>query len=98
MSRTRSSTGASRPRTAGPGTGPRMAEATLVARGVRVSRGGTEVLRGVDLAVHGGERLGLTGPSGAGKTVLLSAIAGLVAPEGGDVLLDGDPLGAQAAT
>jgi putative ABC transport system ATP-binding protein len=64
----------------------------LVASGVRVSRGGTEVLRGVDLTLRGGERLALTGPSGSGKTVLLSVLSGLVRPEGGTVLLGGRPL------
>ncbi|GAA3552891.1 lipoprotein-releasing ABC transporter ATP-binding protein LolD [Microlunatus spumicola] len=66
----------------------------LEARGIRVSRGGTEVLRGVDLALHAGERLALTGPSGSGKTVLLSILAGLAAPSSGAVLLDGRPLDA----
>jgi putative ABC transport system ATP-binding protein len=64
----------------------------LVAEGVRVSRGGVEILRGVDLTVRGGERLALTGPSGSGKTVLLSVLAGLARPESGTVLLDARPL------
>ena len=64
----------------------------LVARGIRVSRGGAEILRGVDLTLWGGERLALTGPSGSGKTVLLSVLAGLARPEGGTVLLGGRPL------
>jgi ABC-type lipoprotein export system ATPase subunit len=70
----------------------------LVGQGIRVSRGGTEVLRGVDLAVRAGERLALTGPSGSGKTVLLSILAGLAAPSAGAVLLDGRPLPAHGAT
>jgi putative ABC transport system ATP-binding protein len=64
----------------------------LVASDVRVSRGGAEILRGVDLTLRGGERLALTGPSGSGKTVLLSVLAGLVRPGGGTVLLGGRPL------
>jgi putative ABC transport system ATP-binding protein len=64
----------------------------LEGRDVRVSRGGAEVLRGVDLSLHAGERLALTGPSGSGKTVLLSILAGLAAPASGAVLLDGRPL------
>jgi len=79
---------------------------TLAARGVRVGYDGTEVLRGVDLEVHGGERVALTGPSGSGKTVLLGVLAGLTplappsgstGPTGartGEVLLDGRPLAA----
>ena len=70
------------------------ADVELVARAVRVSRGGTEILRGVDVTLCGGERLALTGPSGSGKTVLLSLLAGLAQPESGTVLLDGRPLAA----
>jgi putative ABC transport system ATP-binding protein len=73
------------------GTGGRGPVA-LVAEGVRVSRGGAEILHGVDLTVHGGERLALTGPSGSGKTLLLSVLAGLAPPDGGTVVLDGRPL------
>jgi putative ABC transport system ATP-binding protein len=68
------------------------ARVELVARGVRVSLGGSEILRGVDLTLHGGERLALTGPSGSGKTVLLSILAGLARPASGTVTLDGRPL------
>lgn len=64
----------------------------LVARDVRVARGGVEILRGVDVTLRGGERLALTGPSGSGKTVLLGILAGLARPESGTVLLDGRPL------
>lgn len=64
----------------------------LVGRGLRLSRGGVEILRGTDLTLRGGERLALTGPSGSGKTVLLSVLAGLTHPEGGTVTLDGRPL------
>lgn len=64
----------------------------LVGRGLRLTRGGAEILRGVDVEVHGGERVALTGPSGSGKTVLLSLLAGLVRPDAGEVRLDGRPL------
>jgi multiple sugar transport system ATP-binding protein len=46
-------------------------------------------LDAVSLAVGEGETLALFGPSGAGKTVLLRAIAGLVEPDAGRVLLGG---------
>lgn len=74
------------------GTGVGRDRVELEARGVRVSRGGTEILRGVDVTLRGGERLALTGPSGSGKTVLLSVLAGLARPESGTVMLDGLPL------
>ena len=47
------------------------------------------VLDGVTLTVAEGETLVLFGPSGAGKTVLLRLIAGVVEPDGGTVRLDG---------
>ena len=49
--------------------------------------GKTEVLGGIDLDVEEGEFIAILGFSGAGKTTLISAIAGLVEPDSGDVLL-----------
>jgi len=54
-----------------------------------------EVLRGVDLAVAPGETLVLFGPSGAGKTVLLRAIAGLEPGALGQVVIDGQDVSAR---
>ncbi len=51
---------------------------------------GEVVLDHVSLSVDPGETLVLFGPSGAGKTVLLRLIAGVVAPEEGTVAIDGD--------
>ncbi len=48
------------------------------------------VLRGVDLRVETGEMFGLFGPSGTGKSVLLKTTIGLVIPDRGDVVLDGE--------
>jgi ABC-type lipoprotein export system ATPase subunit len=68
----------------------------LVAENIRrtYTLGGTslEVLRGVNLTVHAGERVFLCGPSGAGKTTLLYVLGGLESPDGGRVLLDGESL------
>jgi iron(III) transport system ATP-binding protein len=47
------------------------------------------VLRGVNLAIAPGECLGLKGATGSGKTTLIRIIAGLMAPDGGEVHLDG---------
>jgi len=49
----------------------------------------TEVLGGIDLDVQEGEFIAVLGFSGSGKTTLISAIAGLVEPDGGEILLKG---------
>lgn len=51
-----------------------------------------EVLRGLDLEVRGGERLGVIGASGSGKTTLLQILGGLDRPDGGRVEIDGRDL------
>jgi phospholipid/cholesterol/gamma-HCH transport system ATP-binding protein len=50
------------------------------------------VLRGVDLEVRRGEVLGVIGPGGHGKSVLLKCLAGLLTPDAGRVLVDGEDL------
>ncbi len=47
------------------------------------------VLTGVNLTVRTGETLALVGPSGTGKSVLLKTTIGLIVPDRGDVLVDG---------
>ncbi len=49
---------------------------------------GKKVVNGVSLSVRQGEIVGLLGPNGAGKTTTFYMIVGLVAPEGGKVLLN----------
>ncbi len=51
-----------------------------------------DVLRGLDLAVAGGEALAIVGPSGCGKTTLLRVLAGLEAADRGEVRIDGAPV------
>ena len=54
--------------------------------------GGRPVLRDVSVTVQRGEMLAVTGPSGAGKTTLISGMAGLLRPAAGSVAVDGVPL------
>ena len=53
---------------------------------------GKTVLRDVSLEVQPGETLYILGRNGSGKTTLLSCLAGLLKPDGGEVLLDDKPI------
>ena len=70
--------------------------AQAVAR--RFQEGSTtlEVLRGLNLEVCAGERLGVIGASGSGKTTLLQILGGLDKPDGGRVEIEGRDLHALA--
>ncbi|MCL3881441.1 LPS export ABC transporter ATP-binding protein [Marivita sp. GX14005] len=62
----------------------------LVVRQLRKSYKKRVVIRDVTLEVQRGEVVALLGPNGSGKTTSFYAIAGLVNPEGGQVLIDGE--------
>jgi ribose transport system ATP-binding protein len=59
---------------------------------VAKSFGGVHALKGVSLSLGAGEVHGLVGANGAGKSTLIRILAGLVAPDGGQVLVDGAPV------
>jgi phospholipid/cholesterol/gamma-HCH transport system ATP-binding protein len=59
-------------------------------KGVTKSFGPKEVLRGIDLSVATGQSMVIIGGSGTGKSVLLKCILGLVQPDAGTILLDGE--------
>ena len=65
---------------------------TLKAVAVSKSYGGRRVVNGVGLEITGGEVVGLLGPNGAGKTTTFHMIVGLVQPDEGKVLLNGEDL------
>ena len=56
---------------------------------MHLSRGGTPVLRGLNLAVEDGETLALVGRSGAGKSTILKAINRLLSPDAGEIVVRG---------
>jgi phospholipid/cholesterol/gamma-HCH transport system ATP-binding protein len=58
-------------------------------RGLHMSFGAQEVLRGIDLEIKAGELFVLMGPSGSGKSVFLRQLIGLEQPTAGEVLVDG---------
>jgi ribose transport system ATP-binding protein len=60
-------------------------------RGIRKAFGATLALDGVDLAVRGGEVCALVGQNGAGKSTLMGILAGALAPDAGEMRLDGEP-------
>lgn len=65
------------------------AGAALVVSGLRIKYGDVEAVKGIDFTINPGEFLTLLGPSGCGKTTTLRCIAGLEAPSGGTITLDG---------
>lgn len=71
-----------------------MTAPVIEARGLRVTRGGIEILHGLDFSIARGRVTGLLGPSGCGKTTLIRAIAGTQRASGSLVVLGrpaGDP-------
>ncbi|MER6760284.1 MULTISPECIES: amino acid ABC transporter ATP-binding protein [Amycolatopsis] len=70
-----------------------MSEPLLKAVGVRKNYGHTEVLKGIDLEVRKGQVVCLLGPSGAGKSTFLRCLNHLETIDGGQVWVDGEPIG-----
>ncbi len=61
----------------------------LEVSGLRVSYGGINAVKGIDLAVSAGEMVTLIGANGAGKTTTLKALTGLIRPAAGSVRYNG---------
>lgn len=61
----------------------------LELKDLRKSFGKTEIIRGINLNISSGERIGIIGPNGAGKSTLFNLISGRLSPSSGEVLLNG---------
>jgi branched-chain amino acid transport system ATP-binding protein len=59
--------------------------------------GGFVALDGLSFHAAPGEVLGLVGPNGSGKTTAINVTSGLYAPDGGEVLFDGESIGGVAS-
>jgi branched-chain amino acid transport system ATP-binding protein len=64
----------------------------LELKNLRKSFGKTEIIRGINLAVPPGQRVGIIGPNGAGKSTLFNLISGRFEPSSGEVILNGQRL------
>jgi len=69
----------------------------LEVSGLRVSYGGINAVKGIDLTVGAGELVTLIGANGAGKTTTLKALAGLLRPAAGRILYNGSDVTARPA-
>lgn len=67
-----------------------MSEAVLSVKDLVVGYGGRPVLNNIDLSLKSNEVLCLIGHNGAGKSTLLKSLFGLVAPESGSIMLNGE--------
>lgn len=64
----------------------------LQLKNLTIRYGRAPIVRNFNLEVHDGEMVALLGPSGAGKTTVLKAVAGLIHPHEGEILIDGQPV------
>ncbi len=69
----------------------------LQIRDVTVRFGGLTAVDNANLTIQPGELIGFVGPNGAGKTTLMRVVTGIISPQEGVVLLDGDDLAKNSA-
>mgnify|MGYP003950756147 FL=1 len=65
---------------------------SLVLEDVALSIAGRPLVRNVSLTMEPGEVVGLLGPNGAGKTTTFNLVIGLLRPDSGNILLEGQPI------
>src|SRR5246500_5360046 len=64
----------------------------LETKGLEKSFGGLRVTRALSLSVQQGARHALIGPNGAGKTTVINLLTGVLRPNGGRILLQGEDI------
>jgi simple sugar transport system ATP-binding protein len=69
-----------------------MAEPLLEARGITKRYGHVRALDGADFSAYAGEVVALIGDNGAGKSTLVKALSGTLRPDGGEIILEGEPV------
>ena len=67
---------------------------SVIVRDVSKRMGKNDVLRNVSIEVDPGTVVGLQGINGSGKTMLMRAVCGLIRPTEGEIIIDGQRLGA----
>ncbi|NNF99322.1 MAG: ABC transporter ATP-binding protein [Desulfobacteraceae bacterium] len=70
---------------------------TLELNSLSLGYGDDPIVKDLDLTITDGEMVSLLGPSGAGKTTILKAVAGLLPPLSGDIRIDGKSVREQPA-
>jgi D-xylose transport system ATP-binding protein len=65
---------------------------TLELRGISKSFGSVQALADVDFEVRTGEVMALVGDNGAGKSTLVKTVAGIHAPDSGEIIFEGKPV------
>lgn len=68
----------------------------LVCRNLYKSYHGTQALNGINLELPKGRVVGLLGPNGSGKTTLIKLVMGMLTPDSGEIIIDGQPLSAES--
>lgn len=68
----------------------------LTVQGLSKSFGSRQVVSGLSLSLKAGQTLGLLGPNGAGKSTTVAMICGLLPPDQGQVLIDGQAIAGDA--
>jgi branched-chain amino acid transport system ATP-binding protein len=66
-----------------------LSSSLIDARGIHTFYGASHILHGIDLSVRAGEAVGLLGRNGMGKTTLIRTLLGHVAPQRGEISING---------